>query len=174
MVFWLKCRLSRDRSLRWLVHPGSVPSVSWVGFADFRGGYWVGTPANVLCLDFIKCLVHVCWLSAVFSPDFTRFSPPPLDFTVVFYDHFFVKSELLVRDLPKPCSFWELDQEVQVKSWAAALNIDLDRVAELISAFQEPSTAASAYKVPAEFCTSLLKTPKVEEEWLSRSELSVP
>ena len=34
------------------------------------------------------------------------------------------KSELLVRDLPKPRSFWELDQEIQVKSGAGALNID--------------------------------------------------
>ena len=34
------------------------------------------------------------------------------------------KSELLVQDLPKPRSFWELDQEVQVKSGAGALNID--------------------------------------------------
>ncbi len=40
------------------------------------------------------------------------------------------KSELLVRDLPKPHSFWELDQEVQVKSGAGALNIDPDTVAE--------------------------------------------
>ena len=28
------------------------------------------------------------------------------------------KLELLVWDLPKSCSFWELDQEVQVKSGA--------------------------------------------------------
>ncbi len=28
------------------------------------------------------------------------------------------KLELLVQDLPKPRSFWELDQEVQVKSGA--------------------------------------------------------
>ena len=45
------------------------------------------------------------------------------------------KSELLVRDLPKPRSFWELDQEVQVKSGAGALNIDPDMVAELAKAF---------------------------------------
>ena len=71
------------------------------------------------------------------------------------------KSELLVRDLPKPRSFWELDQEVQVKSGAGALNIDTDMVARLTKAFQEPLTttkvtaAASAYKLPAELYTSL-------------------
>ncbi len=66
------------------------------------------------------------------------------------------KSELLVQVLPKPRSFWELDQEVQVKSGAAALNIDSNRVAELTKAFQEPSTT--------ELYTSLFKSPKVEEE----------
>ncbi len=48
---------------------GSIPSVSWVGFADFRGGYWVGMAANIFCLDIIEHSGHVCWLSAVFSPD---------------------------------------------------------------------------------------------------------
>ncbi len=41
------------------------------------------------------------------------------------------KCELLVWDLPKPRSLWELDQEVQVRSGAGALNIDPDMVAEL-------------------------------------------
>ena len=51
-----------------------------------------------------------------------------------------------------------------------ALNIDPDMVAELIKAFQEPSTmskvtdAALAYKVPVELDMVLFKTPKVEEE----------
>ncbi len=84
------------------------------------------------------------------------------------------KSELLVRDLPKPRSFWELDQEVQVKTGAGALNIDSDMVAELTKAFKEPSTtskvtdSASAYKVPAELYTALFKTPKVEEEMVKQ------
>ena len=77
------------------------------------------------------------------------------------------KSELLVRDLPKPYSFSELDQEVQVKSGAGALNIDPDMVAELTKAFQEPMTkvtdTASAYKVLADLYMSLFKTPEVEE-----------
>ncbi len=34
------------------------------------------------------------------------------------------KSELLLGNLPKSHSFWELDQEVQVKSGSGALNID--------------------------------------------------
>ncbi len=84
------------------------------------------------------------------------------------------KSNLLVRDLPKSRSSWELDQQVQVKSGAGALNIDLDIVAELTKAFQEPSTtktvtnAASAYKVPAELYTSLFKSPKVKEEMVKQ------
>ncbi len=51
------------------------------------------------------------------------------------YDHILIailadlgKPELLVRDLSKPHSFWELDQEVQVKSGALALNIDQEMV----------------------------------------------
>ncbi len=83
------------------------------------------------------------------------------------------KSELLVRDLPKPRSFWELDQEVlgQIRY---VLNIDPDMVTELTKAFQKPSTttkvtdAASAYKVPAELYTSLFKSPKVEEEMVKQ------
>ncbi len=84
------------------------------------------------------------------------------------------KSELLIRDLPKPRSFWVLDQEVQVISGAGALNIDSDMVAELTKAFQEPSTTskatdpASAYKVPAELYTALFKSPKVEEEMVKQ------
>ena len=76
------------------------------------------------------------------------------------------KSELLVRYLPKPCSFWEFDQEVQVISGAGALNTDPGMVVELIKAFQEPTRmtkptdAVSAYKVLAELhnhCLRLLK-----------------
>ncbi len=84
------------------------------------------------------------------------------------------KSKLLVLDLPKPRSFWELDQEVKVKPGAGALNIDPDMVAELTKAFQEPSTttkvtdAVSAYKIPAELYTLLFKTPKVEEEMVKQ------
>ncbi len=84
------------------------------------------------------------------------------------------KSELLVQDLPKPRSFWELDQEVQVKSGAGALNIDPDMVAELTKAFQGPSTTSKvtdtvlAYKVPAELYTALFKSPKVEEEMVKQ------
>ena len=67
-----------------------------------------------------------------------------------------------------------MDQEVQVKSGAGALNIDSDMVAELTKAFQEPSTTskvtdpASAYKVPAELYTALFKSPKVEEEMVKQ------
>ncbi len=84
------------------------------------------------------------------------------------------KSELLVQDLPKPHSFWELGQEVQVKSGAGALNIDTDMVAKLTRAFQEPlmttkvTDAVSAYKVLAELYTSLFKSPKVEEEMVKQ------
>ncbi len=98
-------------------------------------------------------------------------TPPDLQL----YDHILSvilkdlgKWELLVQDLPKLRSFWELNQEVQVKSGAGALNIATDMVAELTRAFQEPSTAAKvtdptlAYKVPAELYTSLFKSPKVE------------
>ncbi len=67
---------------------------------------------------------------------FTADPSTPLDLQS--YDHILSvvlkdlsKSELLVWDLPKPRSFWELDQEVQVKSGAGALNIDPDMVAEL-------------------------------------------
>ncbi len=89
------------------------------------------------------------------------------------------KSELLVRDVPKPRSFWELDQEVQVKSGAGALNIDPDMVAELTKAFQGSSTmtkvmdAASAYKVPncIHYCLNLLKWRR---RWSNRSEISGP
>ena len=66
---------------------------------------------------------------------------------VLSYDHILSviladlgKLELLVRDLPEPRSFWELDQEVQVQSRAEALNIDPDMVAEFTKAFQEPLT----------------------------------
>ncbi len=61
-------------------------------------------------------------------------------------------SELLVRDLPKPRSFWELDQEVQVKSGAGALNVVPDMVAELTK----------------ELYTALFKTPKVQEEMVKQ------
>ncbi len=56
------------------------------------------------------------------------------------------KSELLVRDLPKPHSFWELDQEVQVKSAAGALNIDPGMVAELTKAFQDAFDDNESYR----------------------------
>ncbi len=69
-------------------------------------------------------------------------TPPDLQL----YDHILTvvladlgKSKLLVWDLPKPRSFWELDPEVQVKYGAAALNKDPDMVAELTKAFQEPA-----------------------------------
>ncbi len=45
------------------------------------------------------------------------------------------KTELLVRDLPKPHSFGELQQEVQVKSWAGDLNVDQGIVQELTKDF---------------------------------------
>ncbi len=50
---------------------GSIPTVSWVGFADFRGGHRVDTSANVLCYG---CIAHTlprlltlsCLLSRVY------------------------------------------------------------------------------------------------------------
>ncbi len=91
------------------------------------------------------------------------------------------KSELLVRDLPKPRSFWELDQETQVKSGAGALNIDPDMVAELTKAFQEPSTMLKLQQTPVRptrsqrnctrRCLSLLKRKR---KWLTRWEISGP
>ncbi len=88
------------------------------------------------------------------------------------------KLELLIYDLPKPRLFWELDQEVQVKSGAGALNIDQEMVAVLTRAFQEPSTmskvtdATSTYKVPVDLYMALFKTRR--RRWSSRSVLSVP
>ncbi len=49
------------------------------------------------------------------------------------------KPELLVQDLSKPRSFWELEQEVQIQS--GAQNVNQDVVQELTKAFQEPSTS---------------------------------
>ena len=113
-------------------------------------------------MDASCSLLHSTLSEAGVGHDGSTADPsPPLDLQS--YDHILSvvlkdlgKSELLVWDLPKPCSFWELDQEVQVKSGAGALNIDPDMVAKLTKAFQEPSTttkvtdAPSAYKVPAE------------------------
>ncbi len=84
------------------------------------------------------------------------------------------KSELLVRDFPKPRSFWQLDQKVHFKSGDGALNIDPDMVAELTKAFQvlammaKVTDTASTYKVLAELYTSLFKTLKVEEEMVKQ------
>ncbi len=89
------------------------------------------------------------------------------------------KLELLVRDVSKPRSFWELDQEVQVKSGAGALSIDLDMVDDLTKVFLEPSITlkvtdvALTYKFLAKLYTALFKTPTVEEKWSNRSEISV-
>ncbi len=94
-------------------------------------------------------------------------TPPDLQsydfiFSVVLKD--LGKSQLLVGIYLNP---------ILLGSWISRfssnqpLNTDLDMVAELTKAFQEPLTtttvtnAASAYKVPAELYVSLFKSPKV-------------
>ncbi len=48
--------------------PGSVPTVSWVGFADFRGGHRVDQSANILCYGCIaRMLPHLLTLSCLLS-----------------------------------------------------------------------------------------------------------
>ncbi len=85
------------------------------------------------------------------------------------------KSELLVRDLPKPRSFWELDQEVQVKPGAEALNIDPDMLAELAKAFQEPSTTAKVlWPTRSRWNCHCLYLLKWRRRWSNRLEISGP
>ncbi len=84
------------------------------------------------------------------------------------------KLELLVQDLPKPRSLWELELEVQVKSGAGALNVDQDIVQELTKAFWEPSLTSKvtvpspSFKVPEDVYTALFKSPKVEEDMVKQ------
>ncbi len=101
------------------------------------------------------------------NPLFPRLSQSSSHFSIILAD--LGKSELLVRDLPKLCSFWELDQEVQVKSGAGDLSIDEEMVQGFVKAFREPlmmskvTDAAYIYKVPVDLYSVLFKTPKVEE-----------
>ncbi len=89
------------------------------------------------------------------------------------------KSELLVHDLPKPRSFWELDQEVQLKSGAEFLNFDQAMVTELTKAFKAPSTTLKVMNafpptrcqwICIQPCLSLLKWRKLS----NRSVISIP
>ncbi len=80
------------------------------------------------------------------------------------------KSDLLVRDTPKPCSCWEVETETPTQSGGGALTFDKEMQEELTDAFSEPSSmvkvisSSSPYKVPTDLYTALFEAPKVEEE----------
>ncbi len=67
------------------------------------------------------------------------------------------KPELLVRDAPKPQSFWELEPDLPVQAGGGALALDADMQMELVK------VSLSPFKVPNDVYNALFRTPKVEE-----------
>ncbi len=89
------------------------------------------------------------------------------------------KSDLLVRDTPKPCSLWEVEADTPTQSGGGALALDKEMQGEFTAAFWEPSLSAkvisssSPYRVPTDLYTAPFKAPKVEEEMVKAAVMSV-
>ncbi len=76
------------------------------------------------------------------------------------------KSNLIVRDTPKPHSFWEVERELPAQSGGRTLALGPGMQAKLTTAFLEPSMSAkvtvssSPYKVTMIFFRLCLRHPK--------------
>lgn len=95
-------------------------------------------------------------------------SVPSADVDPKLYDHILSvilgeigKSNLLVRDVPKPPLFFEVEPAVQVQAGSGALALDMDMQEELVKAFLElltslkPAVSLSPYKVLRDLCWAL-------------------